>query len=109
MKTLSLLFALTVSSFLYSQNKVYLITEQFSGMNNTSLDKVVVTNPLGVSETYNITHFMKDIVKHDSEFIKILNSVTSKGYKILEASPIAQGDMTAGQSIFTRTWILTEK
>tara|TARA_B110000483_G_C18019278_1_gene474346 strand:+ start:327 stop:473 length:147 start_codon:yes stop_codon:yes gene_type:complete len=29
------------------------------GMNNTSLDKIIVTDPSGATKMYNITHFLK--------------------------------------------------
>ena len=109
MKRLILIFLLFSSGFLLAQNKVYMITEQYSGMGNTSLDKIIVTDPNGVTQTYEITHFLKDVVKHDSEFSKILNDVTSKGYSISNSSPSAHGDMGTGmQSVFTRTWFLSE-
>ena len=109
MKNLILSLLLLASGSLFAQNKVYTITEQYSGMKNTSLDKIIVTDPSGVSETHDITHFLKDVVKHDSEFNKILNAVTSKGYVLLNPSPNAHGDMGAGmQSVFTRTWFLSE-
>jgi activator of 2-hydroxyglutaryl-CoA dehydratase len=110
MKNLILSLLLLASGSLFAQNKVYTITEQYSGMNNTSLDKIIVTDPSGVTETHDITHFLKDVVKHDSEFNKILNGVISKGYVLLNPSPNAHGDMGAGmQSVFTRTWFLSEK
>ena len=109
MKNLILTFLLFSSGFLFAQNKVYMITEQYSAAGNTSLDKIIVTDPNGVTQTYKITHFLKDVVKHDSEFSKILNDVTSKGYTLLNPSPNPHGDMGAGmQSVFTRTWFLSE-
>ncbi len=91
----------------YSQNKIYTITEQFSSANNT-LDKIIVTSPDGSTMTYDITHFMLDVAKHDSEFNKILNDVLSKGCELLSPAPNAHGDMSTKSmmSIFTRTWFL---
>ena len=108
MKNLILLLLL-VSGSLFAQNKVYTITEQYSGTKNTSLDKIIVTDPSGITETHNITHFLKDVVKYDSEFNKILNAVISKGYVLLNPSPNAHGDFVNMQSVFTRTWFLSEK
>ncbi len=110
MKTLFLSLLILTFSSVFSQNKIYTITEQFSAMGNTTLDKIIVTNPNGETETFNITHFLKDAAKHDSEFIKILNTVSSKGYVLLTHSPNAHGDMGLGYtSLFTRTWFLSEK
>ena len=110
MKNLILLLLIITSGSLFAQDKIYTITEQYSGANNTTLDKIIVTNPSGETETYDITHFLKDVVKHDSEFNKILNGVISKGYILLNPSPNAHGDMGAGmQTVFTRTWFLSEK
>jgi hypothetical protein len=110
MKIIFLSLFIITSSALFAQNKIYTITEQYSAMGNTTLDKIVVTDPNGVTETFNITHFLKDVVKHDSEFAIILNRVTSKGYILLNPSPNAHGDMGGGYtSLFTRTWFLSEK
>ena len=109
MKRIFLTLAIFVSLMCFAQGKVYIITEQFSGMNNTSLDKVIVTDPSGGTVTHDITHFMIDVAKHDSELSKIFNSVIAKGYIILESSPNAQGDMKDGKNLFTKKWFLFEK
>ena len=110
MKIIILSLFIIISSTLFAQNKIYIITEQYSAMGNTALDKIIVTNPNGETETFNITHFLKDVAKHDSEFSKILNSITSKGYILLNPSPNAHGDIGLGfSSLFTKTWFLSEK
>jgi bisphosphoglycerate-independent phosphoglycerate mutase (AlkP superfamily) len=107
MKTILLTTALFFSFGAFSQSKIYTITEQYSA-NAVTLDKIVVTNPDGVTTTYDITHFMKDVVAHDSEFNKILNEVISKGYELLNPSPNAHGDIKGMSSVFTRTWFLKQ-
>ncbi len=49
------------------------------------------------------------VSRPDSEFNKILNAVISKGYVLLNPSPNAHGDFVNMQSVFTRTWFLSEK
>ena len=108
MKTLLFTCSLFITISVFSQNKIYTITEQFSAA-NTTLDKIIVTSPDGTSTIFDITHFMKDVVAHDSEFIKIINDVLAKGCELLDPSPIALGDInTKGgmMSIFTKTWFL---
>lgn len=107
MKILILSFFIVLSSSLFAQNKVYLITEQCTSGGNTSMDKVVVTAPDGSVEEYDITHFMSDVVAHDKEFNIILNGVISKGYELFTLSG-GHGDMANMKSIWTRTWYLTE-
>jgi hypothetical protein len=108
MKTLLFTCTLLLSSGAFSQNKIYTITEQYSAA-NTTLDKIIVTTPDGTTTAFDITHFMLDVAKHDSEFNKILNNVLSTGCELLNPSPNAHGDMNmkAGMSIFTRTWFLS--
>lgn len=103
------MFVMALSMITFGQNKIYTITEQYSGAGKTNLDKIVVTDPEGNTTTHDITHFLKDVVAHDKEFNVILNNVTSKGYSLVDAAPNAHGDMGANmQSIFTRTWYLKE-
>ena len=110
MKTILITCLLLLSMNGFSQSKIYSITEQYSGINNTTLDKIIVTDPEGKSTTHDITHFLKDAAAHDSEFIKILNEVVAKGYDLLDSSPNAHGDMKDGMtSVFTRTWYLKQK
>lgn len=90
---------------IFSQSSVYIITEQYSGMNNTKLDKVIVTSPDGETTNYDIPHFLEDVEAHDSEFAKIINSVTEKGYKPINGYPNAHGDMMGTKNVFTRTWL----
>jgi hypothetical protein len=102
-------FVVFATSLCFSQGKIYIITEQYSGMNNTSLDKVIVTDPSGGTETYDITHFLIDVAKHDSELCKIFNNVTAKGFSLTDSSPNAHGDIKGVKNLFTRTWFLIEK
>jgi hypothetical protein len=106
MKTVFITFLLFLSVSGFSQGKVYTITEQYSGMGVTTLDKIIVTDPEGLTTTYDITHFLKDAVAHDSEFNKILNEIIAKGYELLNPAPNAHGDMIGVKSVFTRTWFL---
>lgn len=108
MKTILGTFFLFLSLCGFSQSKIYTITEQYSGMGVTTLDKIIVTDPAGLTTTYDITHFLKDPVAHDSEFNKILNEIVAKGYELLNPAPNAHGDMIAGKSVFTRTWFLKQ-
>jgi hypothetical protein len=78
-------------------------------MGLTNLDRIIVTDPTGNTSTYDITHFLKDPVAHDSEFIKILNEVTARGYELIDTNPNAHGDMISGKSVFTKTWFLKQK
>ncbi|TSJ46575.1 hypothetical protein [Fluviicola chungangensis] len=106
MKTLLAISLLFLSVNTFSQSKIYTITEQYSAMGNTSIDRIIVTDPSGLTTTYDITHFLKDVAKHDSEFNKILNEVILKGYELMDSAPNAHGDMIDSKSIFTRTWFL---
>ena len=108
MKTLILVCMLFVTAFCYGQNKIYMVTEQFSSAGNTAIDKVIVTDPEGKTTEYNITHFLKDVAAHDSEFNKILNDIIKKGYKMFYCAPPGHGDLKNMKSIFTRTWFLEE-
>ena len=108
MKTTLIALFLSISACGFSQGKIYIITEQYSAMNNTSIDKIIVTDPSGETTTYNITHFLKDPAVHDREFNKIINEISAKGYQLLNASPNAHGDMIEGINIFTRTWFLKQ-
>jgi hypothetical protein len=109
MKNILMTFFLLITVFGFSQSKIYTITEQYSGMGVTTLDKIIVTDPTGLTKTYDIVHFLKDPIKHDSEFNKILNEIVSKGYELLNIGPSSHGDMISGKSIFTRTWFLKQK
>ena len=103
-KVITLMLFLSASGF--SQSKIYTITEQFSAIGNTTLDKIIVTDPTGLTTTYNITHFLKDAAAHDSEFNKILNEIVAKGYELLSPSTNAHGDIIGVMNVFTRTWFL---
>ena len=108
MKKILITCALFITSSAFSQKKIYTLTEQYSAA-NTTVDKIIVTSPDGTTSAFDITHFMIDVVKHDSEFNKILNDVLSKGCELLNPSPNAQGDMNmkSGLTLFTRTWFLS--
>ena len=108
MKTIILVGLLLSATFGFSQNKIYTITEQFTAGGNTSMDKIIVTDPEGNTTEYNITHFLDDVKAHDSEFNKILNDVIKKGYKLFVSSPPGHGDLKNMKSVFTRTWFLEE-
>jgi hypothetical protein len=93
----------------FGQNKFCTITEQFSAMGNTTLDKLIITDPSGKTTTQDITHFLKNISAHDFEFLKVLNDFVQQGYDITNPNPLAHGDMIGGVSIFTRTWFLKKQ
>lgn len=108
MKTTLFALFLFISLSGFAQSKIYTITEQYSGLGVTTLDKIIVTDPTGLTTTYDIIHFLKDAVAHDSEFNKILNEIIAKGYELLNPAPNAHGDMIGGKSVFTRTWFLKQ-
>jgi len=95
-----------IGYYSFGQSGMYMVSEQFSASNNTTLDKVVVTDPTGNTTTTNITHFMTNLENHDSELNTIFNQITSQGYSLHIPLHQGFGDVNStGQSTFTRTWI----
>ena len=78
-----------IGYYSFGQSGMYMVSEQFSASNNTTLDKVVVTDPTGNTTTTNITHFMTNLENHDSELNTIFNQITSQGYSL--HIPLHQG------------------
>lgn len=108
MKTIILVGLLLSVNYGFGQNKICTITEQFTAGGNTSIDKVIVTGPEGNTTEHNITHFLDDVIAHDSEFNKILNGVINQGYKLFISSTPGHGDIKKMKTVFFRTWFLVE-
>lgn len=122
MKTIRLAFLLTVFSLLgYSAmaqtNNVYIITEKiqlFTAQTVSICDSVFVTDPTGVTTAYSLPSLRSSTKSHDAMFNKILNSVTSKGYKIVESGNwpgiklLVNSDATYNPIGYVRTMFLAQ-
>tara|TARA_B110000208_G_C11768954_1_gene429667 strand:- start:1703 stop:2044 length:342 start_codon:yes stop_codon:yes gene_type:complete len=85
MKKLLFICVLLISTSSYSQNAIYIITEKYNGMvaEVPSYDSLFVTDPVGVTSSYSLPHYIVNPAGHDSELSVILNSICALGYTII--------------------------
>ena len=110
MKIIFTISFILLSYNILGQNNLYMVSEHFSAT-DCSIDKVIVTDPNGISTTTNITHMYSNLEAHNSEFNAILNSITSQGYTMVEGifySNNMNNCSMSQPSQFTYTWFFRE-
>ncbi len=80
---LTLLFVFSIIDT-KAQNGIVLLTEKFT-ISAPFTSVVIVSYADGTSTSTNITPEATNIVQHDIDLTKIINTITSKGYKLITA------------------------
>jgi hypothetical protein len=110
MKTLFTIAVILLSFNILGQNNLYMVSEHFSAT-DCSIDKVIVTDPNGISTTTNITHMYYNLEAHNSELNVIFNSITSQGYTMVDGISYSNNMNNCSLSQpnqFTYTWFFRQ-